>query len=154
MEEVEPIYVEVGRLIRKHRKRANLTQAQLGSKTGLSRTTVTHIESGDQRIQLHTLYAIADALMISPQTLFPSVGRIERMSCKICEFDFTEVYGDLERLKALNPKPYKLIFSKGIESENDMGLLCLNCSHVLKSCPTLTPESFHKRVKKNKLNKI
>jgi transcriptional regulator with XRE-family HTH domain len=153
MEEIEEIYAQVGRVIRKYRKKANLTQAELGSRAGLSRTSVTHMESGEQRIQLHILYAIADALKVNPQTLLPSVDQVEKIICKICEFNFIEVYGDLEALKALNSKPYKLMPGEGKGGKNKVEILCLNCCQVLRSNPNLTPESFYKRVKKNKLNK-
>jgi transcriptional regulator with XRE-family HTH domain len=38
----------------------------------MTRTSITNIESGRQKVQLHTLYAIADALDVSPEALLPA----------------------------------------------------------------------------------
>ncbi len=73
MESEDAIYLAVGRMIRKGREAAGLRQDELAERVGLTRTSITNIEKGKQRIQIHTLYAIAQALNISPLTLLPSV---------------------------------------------------------------------------------
>lgn len=67
-------YSEFGRLVRSHRNRLKLTQGQLAERIGLSRTSITNIEQGRQKILLHQLYQLADALQINPSTLLPSVS--------------------------------------------------------------------------------
>lgn len=65
------LYYEVGKLVREKREQANLTQDELARRIGLTRTAVTSIESGRQRILVHTLVAIANALDLVPSDLLP-----------------------------------------------------------------------------------
>ncbi len=65
------LYAALGGLIRARRERAGLTQGQLARRVGMTRTSITNIESGRQKVQLHTLYDIADALDVSPQAFLP-----------------------------------------------------------------------------------
>lgn len=48
-----------------------MTQEELGRQVGLTRTSITNIERGRQRVQVHTLYAIAGALRVQPAELLP-----------------------------------------------------------------------------------
>ena len=65
-------YREVGRAIRRHRKSARRTQAQLAAEIGLSRASLANIEAGRQQVLVHYLYVIADALDLdSPASLMP-----------------------------------------------------------------------------------
>jgi len=48
-----------------------MTQDRLATLVGLSRTSITNIEKGRQRVSLHQLYRISDALGISPDMLLP-----------------------------------------------------------------------------------
>jgi len=50
----------------------NLTQAQLGSRIGVSRTTIANLEIGKQNVQLHQVFALARALNAQVQDLIPS----------------------------------------------------------------------------------
>lgn len=70
----ELLYREVGRRVRQARKNHGLTQAQLASSVALSRTSITNIEKGRQKLLLHTLSDIAFVLGVEPGTLFPSVA--------------------------------------------------------------------------------
>jgi len=72
----EELYILVGQLIRKVREEHGLTQAQLATLVSLTRTSITNIEHGRQKLLLHTLYGIADALDIEPQTLLPSPKKL------------------------------------------------------------------------------
>lgn len=65
------LYVEFGRLVRQHRRRLQLTQIDLGRRIGLTRTSVTNIESGRQRVLLHQMFLIAEALGVTPTALLP-----------------------------------------------------------------------------------
>jgi transcriptional regulator with XRE-family HTH domain len=63
---------ELGRLIRNNRDR-KMTQAELGKRIGLSRTAVTNIECGRQRLLVEQLIEIAEALDVSAAELLPKV---------------------------------------------------------------------------------
>jgi len=61
---------ELGRLIRQARS-GKMTQAELGERIGLSRTAITNIECGRQRLLVDQLAEIADALDIPATELLP-----------------------------------------------------------------------------------
>jgi transcriptional regulator with XRE-family HTH domain len=69
-------YEEVGRRIREARKRRNpcLTQQELAKLVSLSRTSITNVEKGRQKVLLHTLADIAGALQVSPASLLPDLA--------------------------------------------------------------------------------
>ncbi|MCF7981564.1 MAG: ImmA/IrrE family metallo-endopeptidase [Pseudomonadales bacterium] len=60
---------QIGELIQRLRRRAKLTQAELGHKTGVSRDTIARIESGSQKIPVEFLPKLADAFGIKGATL-------------------------------------------------------------------------------------
>jgi DNA-binding XRE family transcriptional regulator len=66
------VYREFGQRVRIGRGRSQLTQDMLAHQIGLSRTSVTNIESGKQAVLLHQVYDIAKALDTSIQTLLPA----------------------------------------------------------------------------------
>lgn len=68
----DAFYVDFGKLVRAHRQRLGLTQDQLGERVGLSRTSITNIEQGRQKILLHQLFRLAESLEISPDLLLPT----------------------------------------------------------------------------------
>jgi len=63
--------VELGRRIRAARK-GKLTQAALGDRVSLSRTAITNIECGRQRLLVDQLVDIAAALGVHASDLLPS----------------------------------------------------------------------------------
>ena len=65
------LYIALGRLVRSRRAQVGLTQDELARRVGMTRTSITNIESGRQKVQLHTLYDIADALDVAPEALLP-----------------------------------------------------------------------------------
>ena len=67
------LYCRVGARIREIRESRGLTQKELASRISLTRTSIANIETGRQKIQLHTLYEIAAALNIELSTLLPRV---------------------------------------------------------------------------------
>lgn len=71
-DEHEAFYRALGARIRTARRRASLTQAALAEQVGLSRTSVTNIESGKQMFPVHTLAALAAALHVSMASLLTS----------------------------------------------------------------------------------
>lgn len=76
MENIEAFYEEVGRRIRDARKRRKppLTQEELADRVKLSRTSITNLENGRQKLLLHTLADIAAALQVQPANLLPDTG--------------------------------------------------------------------------------
>jgi transcriptional regulator with XRE-family HTH domain len=50
-----------------------MSQGALGKRIGLSRASVANIESGRQRIPLHHLYRMAEALGVNAHTLLPNL---------------------------------------------------------------------------------
>jgi transcriptional regulator with XRE-family HTH domain len=58
----EKFYEELGRSIRTRRKALKMTQAELGDRLGLSRTSITHIEYGRQRLFIDQFCRLAQAL--------------------------------------------------------------------------------------------
>ena len=76
MADNRPLYSEFGERVRKHRQRLGLSQEGLGKRVRLSRTSITNIEGGRQKILLHQLFALADALEVTPQALLPEAGSV------------------------------------------------------------------------------
>jgi transcriptional regulator with XRE-family HTH domain len=70
------VYGEIGRLIQQTRRAKGVTQARLASAVGLSRTSVTNIERGRQKILVHTLYAIAETLGVDIHQLVAPGGKM------------------------------------------------------------------------------
>jgi transcriptional regulator with XRE-family HTH domain len=68
------IYQEIGRLVQASRKRAGLTQDKLSSRVGMTRTSITNIERGRQRLSVDLLYSLAEALSVDPRALLPTAG--------------------------------------------------------------------------------
>ena len=67
----DPIYTEIGLLIRARRKALNLRQKSLASELGISRGSLANIETGRQSILVHQLYRFAAALRLPPHDLLP-----------------------------------------------------------------------------------
>ncbi len=72
--EPDALYADFGRLVRAHRQRLKLRQDQLAELIGLSRTSVTNIEHGRQKVLLHQIFQLAEALKVSPEVLLPASG--------------------------------------------------------------------------------
>ena len=67
----ESLYVFIGERIQQTRAKAGMTQDGVAREVGLSRTSITNIESGRQRVPLHQLLSIADALKVELRDLVP-----------------------------------------------------------------------------------
>lgn len=74
------VYSDFGRRLRGARKKASLTQSELADRVGISRTSITNIERGGQRILLHTFFKIAAAVGSPPIDLLPDTTDGERES--------------------------------------------------------------------------
>src|SRR2546426_494827 len=68
---VPPFYARIGKLIRTARDSQSFTQGRLAKKAGLTRTSVTNIELGNQKILAESLWKIARGLNVPIQSLFP-----------------------------------------------------------------------------------
>lgn len=69
MIEAERFYVELGRSIRERREQLELTQADLAKLLNLSRTSVTNIERGRQRLLIDQFCRVAEILNCSHEAL-------------------------------------------------------------------------------------
>ncbi len=65
------LYTYVGKAIREARRGRGLAQTNLASVVGLTRTSISNIENGRQKILLHTFFEIARALDVDPLHLLP-----------------------------------------------------------------------------------
>lgn len=68
----EPIYRQIGGIIRSLRRRADKPQEWLATQLGISRATLANIETGRQRILVHQLYAVAQALGVDVNEMLPT----------------------------------------------------------------------------------
>jgi transcriptional regulator with XRE-family HTH domain len=68
---VEAVYARFGRQVRRVRQQRKMTQAELADLVQLGRTSIVNIETGHQRVHLHTVYALANALDVPPAELLP-----------------------------------------------------------------------------------
>ena len=75
------LYAALGERIRRAREahpNGRMTQADLAEVVGLERTSITNIERGNQKIPLHMLYRICEALRMPIAESLPAVAEISR----------------------------------------------------------------------------
>ena len=65
-------YRQIGNAIRLARDKKQFTQEYVARRVGLSRTSLTNIERGRQKLLLHTFVEIVVALETTPSALLPS----------------------------------------------------------------------------------
>lgn len=65
------LYRSIGRNVRVAREASDMTQEDVASAAGVLRTSIANIEAGRQRVPLHTLSRIADALQTPVSALLP-----------------------------------------------------------------------------------
>jgi len=68
----EAIYSRIGSIIRSKRREKDSSQESLAKRLGLSRATLANMESGRQRILVHQLYALAEALSCKIEDFLPA----------------------------------------------------------------------------------
>ncbi|HEX4334362.1 MAG TPA: helix-turn-helix transcriptional regulator [Polyangiaceae bacterium] len=75
--ELEPFYEELGKRIQGYRKRAGMTQEDLGKAIDppLTRASLANIENAKQRVLAHTIIQLAAALSVPVQDLLPALPR-------------------------------------------------------------------------------
>ena len=64
MSDLKQFMRKLGNLVRFHRRKAALTQMQLGDLAGVGKTTVYDIEKGKTTVQINSLFAVLNALNI------------------------------------------------------------------------------------------
>ena len=69
----DPIYRDFGRAVAARRRSAKMTQEQVALAIGLSRASLANIERGNQKVFLHQILALTDALGLqSSHEIVPS----------------------------------------------------------------------------------
>ncbi|MET9209840.1 helix-turn-helix domain-containing protein [Streptomyces sp. NPDC012438] len=71
---------EIGRRVREARARAKLTQELLARKAGLTRGSITNIESGMQAPPPYRLVRLASALGVKPADLLPGLQETSQVN--------------------------------------------------------------------------
>lgn len=71
----QKLFKKIGEKI-KTARRNKKSQQELANILGLTRTSITNIESGSQHVQIFTLWQIADILGVSIQDLLPTKNEI------------------------------------------------------------------------------
>lgn len=67
-------YEQFGLRVRRARLEMGLNQEALGHRVGLERSSISNIEKGRQKVQLHMLLEFATALEVAPTALLPESG--------------------------------------------------------------------------------
>lgn len=62
------IYSRLGQAVATRRKMMNLTQAQVAEVVGISRASIANIEAGRQKVLLHQVYGLVNALGLNAIT--------------------------------------------------------------------------------------
>lgn len=68
----DPIYKEIGAVIRSRRKVLGMSQEKLAARLRISRGSLANIEIGRQNLLVHQLYKFAVALSLEPTDFLPS----------------------------------------------------------------------------------
>jgi transcriptional regulator with XRE-family HTH domain len=68
---VGDFYEQFGQRVRSARLDLGLNQEALGHRVGLERSSISNVEKGRQRVQLHMLLEFAAALNVPPVQLLP-----------------------------------------------------------------------------------
>ncbi len=79
-----------------------MTQAELADRVQLGRTSIVNIEKGQQRLHLHTVYALANALGVPAAELLPEEPTdVAEMPAQLQELPVAERDWVLRRLASL-----------------------------------------------------
>ena len=69
--EEDALYRELGQRLRSVRKERSLTQDQVATAISMERTSISNVESGRQRLPLHTLYQYCSVLGVDVAHVLP-----------------------------------------------------------------------------------
>lgn len=70
---IEPCYRLLGAKIEQMRTMLGWTQDELAKKIGLTRTSVTNLEAGRQRVLMHDIEKLATAFMTTPKAILRGI---------------------------------------------------------------------------------
>lgn len=70
--DIEGLYRTIGEHIKTEREALGFSQIDLAEEIKMTRTSVVNMEAGRQRMPIHVLYTIADALAIPVSALLPT----------------------------------------------------------------------------------
>lgn len=75
MKDIEPFYLELGRLIQARRNENGMSQEYLGQQLDpkVTRASIANIEAGKQRVLTHTLVQLSKALGVEVIKLLPAL---------------------------------------------------------------------------------
>lgn len=74
--QVEKPYVRLGEAMREARFALGLTQEEVATRLGMSRTSLTNIEIGRQRVLLADVFVFAKALKVTARSLFEVIQQL------------------------------------------------------------------------------
>lgn len=86
----------LGEQIKKYRKKAGLTQKQLGEKLGISQQQIAQYENGKRVPKIDALIKIANALNAKFSDLIPMNDTLEWISETIEEYRITRAYSAID----------------------------------------------------------
>lgn len=81
------LYRHIGLAIRQRREALGITQVQLASKVKLLRTSIANLETGKQRMPLHSLYPICAALGIEVTAILPAINEVVKEPSLVLRID-------------------------------------------------------------------
>jgi len=74
----DSVYAEIGKQIRQLREKKGITQERLAELASLTRTSITNIEKGRQKLPIHTLYVLANALGAEAKEFLPNLRKSKK----------------------------------------------------------------------------
>ena len=83
----EHLYRLVGGALRRRRTEMGLTQSRLAAEIGVTRTSVTNIETGHQKPPLHLLFKICVVLGVEGKDIVPENSEVVRSGTVPVEVD-------------------------------------------------------------------
>jgi DNA-binding XRE family transcriptional regulator len=99
----DSFYCEVGARIREFRRKISMKQDTLAGAVALTRTSLTNIEKGRQRLLLHTFVRIAAELNVEPNALLPTgTAMLEKLGIELPDSMNSEIRDFIAR--AVGPK--------------------------------------------------
>lgn len=96
-------YRQFGQLLRQARRDAGLSQEDLATSIGLTRTSISNIEQGRQKVLLHTFGQLLHVLNVPPAGLLPTTA-----------LDASERSMGLDRLRSSDKSGLKFVERAGI----------------------------------------
>lgn len=83
----ERLYRLVGDAVRRRRMETGMTQSRLAAEVGVTRTSVTNIETGHQKPPLHLLFKICAVLGVESKNIVPENDEVVRSGTVPVEVD-------------------------------------------------------------------